>query len=188
MKKINNYISLNEKISSLNYYIQEKLVFNKHTKEKNYDVDSLNNENRVLVSDRWDPKTHDMEEEWDYVRDTVEYIDKKLFCSGYLITKFDPLSKLDAKSLENKIYDIDEYLDRCINNVISGHDLGYEIRLVGGHMEIDCINSGSCGTYYIYGVEQTAWNHLSAWWKGDTDVNSLSFLYSEGAIIPIVEE
>ena len=169
--------------------IQEKLVINKHSKIK-YNVDSLTNDNITLYDDQ-ECDDEDMQDmQWDYCQNILNEIDKKLNCSGYLILKFKSLGKLDPNKLinDNHILGIDQYLEKCIDEVITGKDYGYKVRLVGGHLEIDCINSGSCGTYYIYAIEKTAWDHLTAWYEGDDEVNSLAFLYAKESIVPIIEE
>lgn len=162
-------------------FIQEKLIINKDSKLK-HNIDSLNDDDMILISDRntdSKPSDDDLEE----IIDKLDDIDKKIFCAGYLIMKSVSLSK--SKNLEKDIIDIDQYLYRAIKSIINYKDLEHEIRIVGGHIEIDCINFDSCCTYYIYAIESTAWGHLEDWWSGDEETKSLAFLFAKNSIVPI---
>lgn len=168
----------------INNYISEKLVINKQIKGQ-YNPDLLNQENIVLYKSEED----DWQDE-DY-REEIKNIEKNY--SYFMCTKFSSLGS--SKSIkggydpDNDIYDIQEYdLEHIVDNVITGKDLGYDVRLTGGHIEIDCINSGSRATYYIYSLSHETYDKLAAWWEGDEDVDNLKFLYQKGAIIPIEDK
>lgn len=165
-------------MKNIDHYILEKL--NVKNIDIKYDVDDLINQNELLYSDN-----DEYNDCWNECKEEIKNISIKYYkkIGGYIITPT-KLSKLNPDSLENKI-DIYEDIEDAIDTICTGKDMGYEIYLRGGHFEIDVINSGSRSTYYIYGIESTAWDHLSAWWEGDDDIKSLSFIFAEGSIIPI---
>ena len=180
-------------MKEINTYIVEKLTL---SQKKTYtSIDSLTGDNLVMYSDRWDEDEDTLNMDWEDAQSQLKEIDKDLDCGGYLIIKYKSLGEIQNKKIENNISVLDQCLqsiekdlETCIDTVITGKDYGYEIRMVGGHLEIDCINSGSCVTYYIYAIEKTAWDHLEAYWEGNDEVNSLAFLYAEGSLVPIEEK
>ena len=170
-------------MKNLKNIILEKLIINKNIQSQ-FNPDNITNDKIVMYSDRWDEDKDTLDMDWEDTKRQLEEIDKDLNCGGYMLLKFKSLGMVnDPKKLE--ILDIGDSLEPCIDTIITGKDYGYEVRLVGGHLEIDCINSGSCVTYYIYAIEKTAWDHLEAYWEGDDEVNSLAFLYRKESIIPI---
>ena len=155
------------------------------------DVDNLthNKKPEILYSDRWDfEDDNDMDIQWEDCKVELGSINQDCK-TGFLCTKFNSLGK--SKSIrggydpDNDIYTITDDLDEIIDKVITGNDYGYEVRLVGGHLELECINSGSSATYYIYQLEAKAWDNIELWWQGDETVDNLKFLYNDKAIIPI---
>jgi hypothetical protein len=69
--------------------------------------------------------------------------------------------------------------------IITGKDLGYEARMVNGHIEIDCINSGSRATYYIYAIKEDVIDEIDDWLDGDAEYDMWEFLVKKENIIPI---
>ena len=171
----------------LNKFINEKLILNKSTKLY-YDVDNIKGYNKeVLYSSRWEFKDDNDEAiQWNDCKHELSTIDKESN-TGFIITQFNSLGELRKKNVKDDLllYDYSESLGDLIEKVVTGNDYGYEVRLYGGHLEIECINSGSSGTYYIYQLNKDAWNNVDEWFRGDESVNSLDFLFIKGAIIPI---
>ena len=166
--------------------ILEKLILNKSVKSI-YNPDHLNNNKSVLYSDRWDfDEDEDRDVSWESCQMDLNRIDDFVYKQhgGFMSFKYNSLSK--SKDIENDIQDVDNDLDNFIDKIITGKDYGYEVRVQNGHIEIDCINSGSHATYYIYALDSSAWDHLDAYWnRGDEDIKSLSFLYAKGSILEI---
>ena len=163
-------------------FISEKLHLNKETKAS-FDVDDLTNDDIILYSDR-ECDDEDMQDmQWDYCQNILNEINKHKDNDGFICTKFKSLGK--SKNIEEDIISVEDDLDDIVSKIIDGKDQGYEVRLVGGHLELECINSGSSGTYYIYKLAPLAMGHMQDWWDGDEDQKSLAFLYAEGSIIPI---
>ncbi len=174
----------------LNNYILEKFEINKNTIKQN-NPDKLTGDKVILYSDRWTYDEEDKDDKdvlWVDCQDILDTIEKKY--SNFMCTKYHSLST--SKSIyggydpDNEIFSISSAsLKEVIDEVITGRDLGYEIRIVGGHIEIDCINSGSSATYYIYSLSPETFDRLSAWWEGDEEVENVKFLYEPNSIVPI---
>ena len=133
--------------------INEKLVLtNKSKIGKPYNPDELNDDNdeaEILYSDM---EEDNAEDEWDCFKEDMKYLEDKYY--GFLVTQFTSLSNITVKELERKLWrNSRQLIDDIIDEIVNGKDLGYEISLVGGHLEIDCINSGSRGTYYVYAFD-----------------------------------
>lgn len=164
-------------MKQLNNFIIEKLKINKDIKVNNYNPDELNNQNELF----YDSEDTSLVEESDYIIDDINNNAEGFFCCRY-----DSLSKIYGKSekvFEDTLYEICVDLHDMFEKVITGKDAGYEGRIKGGHIEIDCINSGSRSTYYIYSINKRGYDELCAWFEaGWEEVESLDFLYEEGTI------
>ena len=133
--------------------VNEKLVLtNKSKIGKPYNPDELNDDNddaEILYSDMEEDNADD---EWDCFKEDMKYLEDKYY--GFLVTKFTSLSNITVKELERKLWrNSRQLIADIIDEIVNGKDMGYEISLVGGHLEIDCINSGSRGTYYVYAFD-----------------------------------
>ena len=73
------------------------------------------------------------------------------------------------------------------SDIITGDDLGYEVTLKDGHIEIDAINSGSRGTYYIYACSDTVFEYIKDLYEDDEGEPEelYKLLFTEGEILPI---
>ena len=72
----------------------------------------------------------------------------------FICFRFYPISKCNAKNLTDRLIEYDFDLQTLIeSDIITGNDLGYEVRLKDGHIEVDAINSGARATYYIYAYD-----------------------------------
>ena len=169
--------------------IIEALKINSKSKVGKYDPDRLNNEEFVLYDDTaYDGEDEDDKDiDWEDCEKELETIQREY--DYFFVTKFEPISKI--KDFEKSIYHIDESLDDIKDKIITGKDYGYAIRVSYGHMEIDCINSGSRATYYIYALTHEAYDKMICWWEspdeleGKNDEEKLSFLFEEGNIVEI---
>jgi hypothetical protein len=133
--------------------INEKLVLtNKSKIGKPYNPDELNDDNdepEILYSDMEEDNADD---EWDCFKEDMKYLEEKYY--GFLVTQFTSLSNITVKELERKLWrNSRQLIADIIDEIVNGKAMGYEISLVGGHIEIDCINSGSRGTYYVYAFD-----------------------------------
>ena len=176
-------------MKTLKSIIFEKLIINRNIQPSQQDVDDLTGDNITLYSDR-ECDDEDMQDiQCDYCQNMLNKINNHKDNCGFICTKFKSLGQ--SKSIKggydpnNDIYFISDDLNEFIDKIITGKDSGYELRLVGGHIEVDCINSGSSATYYIYQLDKTAWEQMESWWRGDEEVDNVRFLYKEGSIIPI---
>ena len=147
--------------------INEKLVLtNKSKIGKPYNPDELNDDNdeaEILYSDM---EEDNAEDEWDCFKEDMKYLEDKYY--GFLVTQFTSLSNITVKELERKLWrNSRQLIDDIINEIVNGKDLGYEISLVGGHLEIDCINSGSRGTYYVYAFDNDESYRKMIDWAGN---------------------
>lgn len=147
--------------------INEKLVLtNKSKIGKPYNPDELNDDNdeaEILYSDM---EEDNAEDEWDCFKEDMKYLEDKYY--GFLVTQFTSLSNITVKELERKLWrNSRQLIDDIIDEIVNGKDLGYEISLVGGHLEIDCINSGSRGTYYVYAFDNDESYRKMIDWAGN---------------------
>jgi len=172
-------------MKTLKSIIHEKLIINKHIKPTQLDVDDLTGKKpEKLYSDRWDfDDDGDMDAQWEVCQNELNEINNHKGNCGFICTKFKSLGQ--SKKIEEDIVLVEDDLDNIVSQIIDGKDYGYEVRLVGGHLELECINSGSSGTYYIYKLSPLAMGHMQDWWDGDEDQKSLAFLYAEESIVPI---
>lgn len=146
--------------------INEKLVLtNKSKIGRPYNPDELNidGDEEVLYSDMDEENSED---EWDCFKEDLKYLEDKYY--GFLVTQFTSLSNITVKELERKLWrNSRQLIDDIIDEIVNGKDLGYEITLVGGHLEIDCINSGSRGTYYVYAFDNDESYRKMIDWAGN---------------------
>ena len=175
-------------MKNLKDIIIEKLKINSNSKVDNkFDPERLTDHRFVLYDSQSYENEDEEASEWNDCSQTLRTYDDQ--ANGFFICQYEPISKI--KNFEKSIYQICNDLILCRDKVISGHDLGYEIRYEYGHLEIDCINSGSRATYYIYALSENAYDKMITWWEspdeleGDTDEEKLAFLFDEGNIIPI---
>ena len=175
----------------LTTYIQEKLKINSNSKVDNkFDPERLTDHRFVLYDSQSYENENEEASEWNDCGQTLRTYDGQ--ADGFFICQYEPISKI--KNFEKSIYHIGNDLIVCRDKVISGHDLGYEIRYEYGHLEIDCINSGSRSTYYIYALSKNGYDKITTWWvspdelEGNTDEEKLAFLFEEGNIIPIEDK
>lgn len=162
--------------------INEKLIINKNTIAA-YSPDELNNDEEVLYSDMEEDNS---ENEWDNVKEDLKYLDDKYY--GFLVTQFKRLSEIKVEQLERTLYrNSRQLIDDIIDEIVNGKDLGYEITLVNGHLEIDCINSGSRGTYYVYAIDDEENYSKMVDWAGNdlSDEDLYKLIFTEGFISEI---
>lgn len=95
---------------------------------------------------------------------------------GFLLT-----NKLISKSknVENDVDNVYIYWTDITDKIITGKDYGYRIRIDSGHIEIDCINSGSSNTYYIYGLSKDGTMKLEEWFAGEEEYSLKDLLFDE---------
>ena len=190
LQKTNESINIKRNMKSLSSYIMEKLVINKDLKFDKYNPDELNGDNEILYNSQDYDNEDDNSVAWEDCDEIIMSIDKEY--DYFLMTRFKSLR--NSKDLEKDLY---AYSPCQESNDI--HDLinidpitksqGLEIRLTGGHIEIDAINSGSRATYYIYALSHKAYDEISAWFEGgDEEVESLGFLFKPGSILEITQK
>ena len=155
-------------MKTLNTFITEKILINKQTNigfdPDNLECDDKFYENAILYnSENNEDEDEDATEYEDFEHLMWETNDLN---EGFIVTKFESLSK--TKNIEKVIKDCSDNLPKLIENIITGKDLGYEVRSVNGHLEIDCINSGSRGTYYIYALSQKGYQDINNWFYGNS--------------------
>lgn len=95
---------------------------------------------------------------------------------GFLLT-----NKLISKSknVENDVDNVYIYWTDITDKIITGKHYGYRIRIDSGHIEIDCINSGSSNTYYIYGLSKDGMMKLEEWFAGEEEYSLKDLLFDE---------
>lgn len=168
-------------------YVFEKLKINSNSKVDNkFDPERLDDHRFVL----YDSQSYENEDEeaidWEDCEELLKEYNNHVY--GFIVCN-EPISKI--KNYNKNIIMNDQDLLFIRENIISGKDLGYEIRYEYGHIEIDCINSGSRATYYIYGLSEEAYEKIVNWFdnpdelEGDTDEEKLDFLFKEGNILAI---
>ena len=147
-------------MKTINNYIHRALI-TKNTKIRTgfIDVDHLTKDNFLL----YDSEDEINPEEYP---DELTYIDRHY--SYFVLCKFESFMNLTK---EDYILDLNQSLAALIRKVMTGKDLGYEIRLQYGHLEIDCINSGSRATYYIYAISEEFYDKLTDWFWQDIDLD-----------------
>ena len=149
-------------MKQINNFIQEKLKVNSKSKINEYDPDFLNNFTEVIYSE--DDEDTDY---WNYCESELKRINKNY--SGFVVTRWNSISQI--KDFDKDVNDYSDDLEEIKDRIITGKDLGYEVRVSHGHLEFDCINSGSRGTYYVYALKDTAYADIEAWFDGEEDEN-----------------
>ena len=171
-------------MKQLTQYIQEKLKINSKSKINVYNPDFLNNIEEVIYDDEGDE--HELDSKWNYCESELKRINKNY--SGFIVAKWDPLSELE--DFDNNI-SLSSDLEDIKDDIISGKDLGYEVRLSHGHLEIDCINSGSRATYYVYALKDTAYADVELYFDGEGEdengdpIDIKKILFTKGNILII---
>ena len=187
MKNLNNYIV--EHLEYSTFPITERLHINKDSKP-GIDLDNLIDQNITLYDDTKIDADDDRDVLWDDCeRELANFNDVYDY---YILFKFNSMMKSKEIAAKNdKIVEpieIFDDLNGVKDYIITGKDAGYAVRLVGGHIEIDCINSGSRATYYIYALTPEGYDRLSAFLEGDESEPNIDFLYTnedQKYIIPI---
>ena len=177
-------------MNNLSIYIQEKLKINSNSKVDNkFDPERLTDHRFVLYDSQSYENEDDEAVDWGDCEDFLISYDEQV--NGFIGCD-EPITKI--KNYNKGISLFDDNLISLRDRIITGKDLGYEIRYEYGHLEFDCINSGSRRTFYIYGLSQEGYDKLDLWWnypdelEGDTDEEKLAFLFEEGNIIPIEDK
>ena len=172
-------------MKQLNIYISEKLKIDKDSKSKfNPDFLEGGNKNRLIYSDVDNENAEIDNTENDASDDlwtNFDVINDNIRDGAFLTFQFDSIS--DAKDKHKAAYDVDNSLTRTLERIIDGKDLGYEVRIKDGHLEVDCINSGSRGTYYIYGLTKKGYEELDEWCNDNSLPNDC--LYDETNFVAI---
>lgn len=159
--------------------INEKLSINKDTITA-YNPDALNGDNELLYSSESD------DDDWEDVKEELNYLEDK-YC-GFLVTQFKSLSEIKVEQLERTLYrNSRQLIEDIIDEIINGKDLGYEIKLICGHLEIDCLNSGSRATYYVYAFDDGENYEKMVDWAGNdlSDEDLYKLIFTEGFISEI---
>lgn len=175
-------------MKNINLYIIEKLHLDKNIKNQ-FNIDNISPNDEVYLYD----DDADVEEEgdrdifWDDCKSELKTLNKKYL--GFIVFQFDSLGSIKGDIDDNKIYMLDGDLDNVTDKIITGKDLGYDVKIKGGHLEIHCINSGSRGIYYIYALSERGLNICSEYERGENnEPENLNFLKTDEDhkyIIPI---
>ena len=168
-------------MKKINTYIIEKLKKLNRSSTFKYNPNDLNNDNIILYSDCGDEDEQDTT--WHQCKYKLDAINDAY--DGFIAFKLKPLSETDLTN-DYCLKDLSTDLEDLVNEYITGNDAGYEVRLNGGHLEIDCINSGSRMTYYIYALDQENYDLVSDWYQGENEPKDLTFLLNEDVIQEIV--
>ncbi len=166
-------------MKTINDFIKEALIKKDTEISHNIDVDHLIKDNFILYDDT-DPDCD--EKDWDDCENDFYEIDGNY--NFFLCCKDQSLMKLkDYRKIETVTVNLDD----IIKTVITGKDYGYAVRINYGHIEIDCINSGSRRTYYIYAISENAYDEIESYLYGDMDESDfdIGFIYNEKDVIPI---
>ena len=166
-------------MKSFKQFINEKILINK-TSKYSYNPDYLS----AHSSEMWDSEDEDSYYE-DFIED-INYLENKY--EHFICFRFYPISKCNVKNLTDRLMEYDISLQTLIEkDIITGNDLGYEARLKDGHIEIDAINSGSRGTYYIYACSDTVFEYIKDLYEDDEGEPEelYKLLFTEGEILPI---
>lgn len=174
------------RMNPISQYISEKLLINKNIKIQ-FNPDELNGDEELLYSSSDYEDEDDNSIAWEDCDNEISSIDKKF--DYFLMTRFNSLS--ESKDLEKDLYAYapcheNGDLHDLINDDAITKSQGLDIRLKGGHIELDAINSGSRATYYIYALSHEAYDEISAWYEGgEEEVPSLDFLFKPESILEI---
>ena len=175
-------------MKQLNSFINEKLKINSKSKIGGYDPDMLNDELYILYDDTNDSENDEVY--WEDALDELKQINDKY--DGFVVCRWESLTEIKNKKrhLDQYVNDYSDDLELIQNRIITGRDYGYRIRLVYGHLEFECINSGSSATYYVYALNDKAYEKIEEWFDtpesldNEDDLN-LKFLYEKGNILAI---
>ena len=177
-------------MKNLKDIINEKLKINSNSKVDNkFDPERLTDHRFVLYDSQSYENEDDEAVDWKDCEDSLMSYDDQ--AAGFIACD-NPISKI--KNYSKDIALTDEDLLSLRERIVTGKDLGYEIRYEYGHLEFDCINSGSRRTFYIYGLSEEAFDKFEQWCNdpdeliGDTDEEKLAFLFEEGNIIPLEDK
>lgn len=179
-------------MKQLSQYLIEKLHVSKY--QDKYNPDELDSDTYVLYDSQSYENEDDEAVEWEDCNDTLERFNKNYV--GFIVCKWKSLGDLmksnNLKDIEKTLNDYSDDLTEIKDRIITGKDLGYEIKLNKGHLEFNCLNSGSRATYYVYALDGPAFADIETWFDtpedldGNDDSEKLSFLFQKGNIIPIV--
>jgi len=150
-------------MKDLNKYIQEsfKIGRNKIVNHDYADLDNLTSYNITLYDSDLDDEEHSNWHEWIMIRNDInDNYNTFLRCKFKSLMEISDENTAEIDLFKNlmELSEEDNFLTHLIQKTITGRDLGYEIRLKGGHLEIYCINSGSQTTYYIYALTKEGQN------------------------------
>lgn len=167
-------------MKKLNIYILEKLKINKSSQYKFNPDDIEGGSNRLIYSDVDSENAEETEgdEMWtcmDVINDNHD--------GGFIAFQFDSIS--DSDNFNKSAYDLNQSLTKILEKIIDGKDLGYEVRTKDGHLEVDCINSGSRGTYYIYALSLEGYKIADDALDEDDDKRNWYWLFDEKNFEPI---
>ena len=166
-------------MKSFKQFINEKILIDK-TSKYSYNPDYLPRHS----SEMWYSEDEESYYE-DFIED-INYLENKY--EHFICFRFYPISKCNVKNLTDRLMEYDISLQTFIeSDIITGDDLGYEVRLKDGHIEIDAINSGSRGTYYIYACSDTLFEYIKDLYEDDEGEPEelYKLLFTEGEILPI---
>ena len=179
-------------MKNLSQYLIEKLHVSKY--QDKYNPDELDSDTYVLYDSQSYENEDDEAVEWEDCSDTLERFNKNYV--GFIVCKWKSLGDLmksnNLRDIEKTLNDYSDDLNEIKKRIITGKDLGYEIKLNKGHLEFNCLNSGSRATYYVYALDGSAFADIETWFDtpedldGNDDSEKLSFLFQKGNIIPIV--
>jgi len=160
---------------NLNTYIVEKLKINKYTNVK-FSIDDMPEGNTFILydDDAEIESEDDREVNWNDCQKELETLGKKYL--GFIAFQFDSLGSIKKDITDDVIYMVDGDLSIIVDKIITGKDLGYDVKITGGHLEIHCINSGSRGIYYIYALTERGLNICSNYIQDESEVENLNFL------------
>jgi hypothetical protein len=161
-------------MKSLVETINEKLKITKGCGNFNPDETDSN------VTTIYDSDCEDEEAEWDDFCYLIDKLEKDI--DGFLLMD-EQISK--SKNLENDADNVYIYWDDIKNKIITGKDYGYRVRIDSGHIEIDCINSGSSNTYYVYGLSKDGLMKLEEWFEGEEEYELKDLLFDENNYVII---
>lgn len=152
--------------------INEKLKVTKSGYKFNPNI--MNDKNIILYDST---NYEDEDEEYIYLKEYKELMRQiENDIEGFLLTN-ELISK--SKNIENDIDKVYIYLDDITDKIITGKDYGYRVSINYGHIEIDCINSGSSNTYYIYGLSKDGLMKLEEWFDGEEEYELKDLLFDE---------
>ena len=173
-------------MKTINKFILERLKINKNDEIK-FNPDTLCHQTIILYDDT-EINDEDKDIEWENCESDLKHIDDKIYGlkegqGGFVCFRFKSISK--SNNIDNDLlcYNVD-LLELINEEIITGKDYGYIVRVTNGHIEIDCLNSGNRATYYIYGLSYEGFNIVDDYFNDDTDLNTLiKALYNKDNII-----